>query len=312
LGLLKLLPPERFVIRHEHAKELVMDLTEQVVLITGGSRGLGRAFAQALVAAGARVAITARGASGLHETAAQLSAAADQLIAIPADAVDPAAAPRVVAETEQRLGPITLLINNAGQFRAFGRIGDIDPLEWWGEVEVNLKGPLVYANAVLPGMRARRQGRIINVASDAALEALPLLSAYVVSKTALVRLTENLAQETAEEGIKVFALDPGTVRTPMNQYVHDAPEIGKRAPWLQQRFRAMFAEGRDMPIERCVGLVLRLAAGGADALSGRYISVKDDLDALVKQFAAGAPENQRLLRVIGTAAFSGVPTARDL
>lgn len=118
-----------------------MNLTEQVVLITGGSRGLGRAFAQALVAAGARVAITARGASELHEIAAQLSSAADQVIAIPADVVDPEAAPRVVAETEQRLGPITLLINNAGQFRAFGRIGGMDPLEWWNEVEVNLKGP---------------------------------------------------------------------------------------------------------------------------------------------------------------------------
>src|SRR6476646_4707792 len=76
--------------------------------------------------------------------------------------------PGVVAETEQRLGPITLLINNAGQFRAFGRIGDVDPLEWWNEVEVNLKGPLLYAHAVLTSMRARRQGRIINVASIAA------------------------------------------------------------------------------------------------------------------------------------------------
>ena len=114
-----------------------MNLTEHVVLITGGSRGLGRAFAQALVAAGAHVAITARGASELHEIAAQLSSAADQVIAIPADVVDPEAAPRVVAETEQRLGPITSLINNAGQFRAFGRIGDLDPLEWWNEVEVN-------------------------------------------------------------------------------------------------------------------------------------------------------------------------------
>ena len=114
-----------------------MDLTGQVVLITGGSRGLGRAFAQALVAAGARVAITARSAPELHETAAQLSSAADQVIAIPADAIDPEAAPRVVATAEQRLGPITLLINNAGQFRAFGPIGVVNPSAWWNEVEVN-------------------------------------------------------------------------------------------------------------------------------------------------------------------------------
>ena len=133
---------------------------------------------------------------------------------------------------------------------------------------------------------------------------LPALSAYVVSKTALIRFSEALAQETAEDGIKVFAIHPGTVRTPMNDYVHDSPEIGKRAPRLQQWFRTLFAEGGDMPIERSVHLVLRLAAGDADALSGRYLTVEDDLDALVKQFAAGSSAEQRLLRLNGIAALS--------
>jgi len=97
-----------------------MDLRGQVVLITGGSRGLGRAFAQALLADDARVAITARSAPELHETAAQLSSATDQVVAIPADATDPGATPKVVATAEERLGPITLLIDNAGQSRAVG------------------------------------------------------------------------------------------------------------------------------------------------------------------------------------------------
>jgi NAD(P)-dependent dehydrogenase (short-subunit alcohol dehydrogenase family) len=281
-----------------------MDLTGQVILITGGSRGLGRAFAQALVAAGARVAITARSAPELHETAAQLSPAADQVIAIPADAVDPEAAPRVVATAEQRLGPITLLINNAGQFRAFGPIGVVNPSAWWNEVEVNLRGPLLYAHAVLPSMRARHRGRIINVASIAGVQAIPALSAYVVSKTALIRFSEALAQETVADGIQVFAIHPGTVRTPMNAYVHDSPEVAESAPHIQQWFRTLFAEGGDMPIERSVHLVLRLAAGDADALSGRYLSVEDDLDALVKQFAAGSSAEQRLLRLNGIAALS--------
>jgi NAD(P)-dependent dehydrogenase (short-subunit alcohol dehydrogenase family) len=133
-----------------------MDLTGQVVLITGGSRGLGRAFAHALLAAGARVAITGRTAPELHETAAQLSSTANQVLAIPADATDAQAAPQVVATVEQRLGPITLLINNAGQSRAFGPIGVVDAIAWWNEAEVNLRGPFLYANAVLPGMRTRR------------------------------------------------------------------------------------------------------------------------------------------------------------
>jgi NAD(P)-dependent dehydrogenase (short-subunit alcohol dehydrogenase family) len=135
-----------------------MDLTGQVALITGGSRGLGRAFAQALLSAGTRVAITGRSAAELHETAAQLSSAANQVLAIPADATDPQGAPRVVTTVEQSLGPITLLINNAGQARAFGPIGVVDPIAWWNEVEVNLRGPFLYANAVLPGMRRTPPG----------------------------------------------------------------------------------------------------------------------------------------------------------
>ena len=232
-----------------------MDLTGQVVLITGGSRGLGRAFAQALLAAGARVAIIDILAAELHETAAQLSSAANQVVAIRADVTDPQAAPQVVTTVEERLGPITLLINNAGQFRAFGPIGVVDPIAWWNEVEVNLRGPFLYANAVLPGMRRRHRGRIINLASRAGIQGIPTLSAYVTSKAAL--------------------------------------------------FRTVYAQELDTPIERPVYLALRLAAGDADALSGRYISVEDDLDALLKECSADPSADQRLLRVNGVPAFYG-------
>jgi len=282
-----------------------MDLTEQVALITGGSRGLGRAFAQALLTAGARVAITGRTAPELHETAAQLSSAANQVLAIPADTTDPKGAPQVVTTVEQRLGPITLLINNAGQFRAFGPIGVVDPNAWWNEVEVNLRGPFLYANAVLPGMRARHKGRIINLASMAGMQAIPALSAYGISKTAIIRFSEGLALDTVEDGIQVFAIHPGTVRTPMNDYVCDSPEVAKSAPGLQQWFQNLYAQGLDTPIERPVHLVLRLAAGEADALSGRYISVEDDLDALVKECAGESTADERMLRVNGVAAFYG-------
>jgi NAD(P)-dependent dehydrogenase (short-subunit alcohol dehydrogenase family) len=282
-----------------------MDLTGQVVLITGGSRGLGRAFAQALLAAGARVAIIDILAAELHETAAQLRSAANQVVAIRADVTDPQAAPQVVTTVEERLGPITLLINNAGQFRAFGPIGVVDPIAWWNEVEVNLRGPFLYANAVLPGMRRRHRGRIINLASRAGIQGIPTLSAYVTSKAALIRFSEALALETVEDGIQVFAIHPGTLRTPMNDYVHDSPEVAKSAPQVQQRFRTVYAQELDTPIERPVHLVLRLAAGDADALSGRYISVDDDLDALPKECSADPSADQRLLRVNGVPAFYG-------
>jgi len=224
---------------------------------------------------------------------------------IPADTTDPKGAPQVVTTVEQRLGPITLLINNAGQYRAFGPIGVVDPNAWWNEVEVNLRGPFLYANAVLPGMRARHKGRIINLASMAGMQAIPALSAYGISKTAIIRFSEGLALDTVEDGIQVFAIHPGTVRTPMNDYVCDSPEVAKSAPGLQQWFQNLYAQGLDTPIERPVHLVLRLAAGEADALSGRYISVEDDLDALVKECAGESAADERMLRVNGVAAFYG-------
>jgi NAD(P)-dependent dehydrogenase (short-subunit alcohol dehydrogenase family) len=281
------------------------DLTGEVVLITGGSRGLGKAFAQALVATGARIAITGRSASELNETAAQLSSGSNQVLAVPADVTNPEAAPQVVARVEQSLGPISILINNAGQFRAFGPIGIIDPAAWWNEVEVNLRGPFLYANAVLPGMRTLHKGKIINLASAAGIAGMPGLSSHVISKTALIRFTEVLALDTVEDGVRVFAIHPGTVRTPMNEYVKDSPEVAKSAPGLQEWFRALFAQGLDTPIDRCVQLVLRLAAGDGDTLSGRYISVEDDLDALVKQCAGEQSAEERLLRLKGVAAFYG-------
>ena len=122
-------------------------------------------------------------------------------------------------------------------------------------------------------------------------------------KNAIRELLGFMAQETAGDGIQVFAIHPGSVRTPMNDYVHDSPEVTERAPQIQQWFRTLYSERRDTPIERSVDLVLRLAAGDADALSGRYLSVEDDLDALVKQFAA-EPSEHRMLRLLGIAAIS--------
>jgi NAD(P)-dependent dehydrogenase (short-subunit alcohol dehydrogenase family) len=274
-----------------------MSLKEQVVLITGGSRGLGKAFTQALAAAGARVAITARSEEELKATAKEIADAGGQVVAIPADVTDDAA--RVISKVEQTFGPITLLVNNAGRLRALGVVGKVDPASWWQEIETNLRGPFLCCHAVLPGMRSRRNGRIINIASGAGLQGNPTTSAYGVSKTALIRFSETLALETAHEGIKVFAVHPGTVRTPMTSYAHDAAEVTQRAPEVQQWFRQLFAEGADTPIERSVDLILRLAAGEGDSLSGCYIDVEDDLEILVKEHSSQDEADHRMLRLKG-------------
>jgi NAD(P)-dependent dehydrogenase (short-subunit alcohol dehydrogenase family) len=256
-------------------------LTGQVALITGGGRGLGRAFALALAQAGARVAVTARTLSELDETVRQVEQSGGQALAIPADVTDRQAMAALVNTVSAAWGPVDLLINNAGIVSPLGPLWEIDPDEWWRSMEINLRSVLLCSAAVLPGMVARRRGRIINVASGAARGPIPYGSAYVTAKTAMVRLTENLATETKEHDIAVFAIDPGTVRTAMTEYLYESAAGRKFTPWFQTLFR----EKRDVPADLSVQLILRLATGEADALSGRLVGIRDDLDQMVHQAA---------------------------
>ena len=146
-------------------------------------------------------------------------------------------------------------------------------------------------------MIARRRGRIINIVSAAGLQAIETVSAYGISKTALIRFTETLAAETQPYGIAVLAAHPGTVRTPMSEYAATSPQIQERAPLVQQWFQQLFAEGGDTPMEQAVAFVLAVASGRADALSGCYLSVDDDLDALVGQAEAIQHEARLTLRL---------------
>jgi NAD(P)-dependent dehydrogenase (short-subunit alcohol dehydrogenase family) len=270
---------------------------DQVVLITGGGRGLGRAFAVALAQAGAQVAVTARSEAELAETVELIRHAGGRALALPADVTDRHAVAGVVAAAESQLGPIDVLINGAGSFQALGNAAQVDPDEWWREVEINLRGPFLCARAVLPGMISRRRGRIINIVSAAGLQAIETVSAYGVSKTALIRFTETLAAETRPYGIAVLAAHPGTVRTPMSEYAATSPQIQERAPLVQQWFQQLFAEGGDTPMEKAVAFVLAVASGRADALSGCYLSVDDDLEALVGQAEAIQGEARLTLRL---------------
>jgi NAD(P)-dependent dehydrogenase (short-subunit alcohol dehydrogenase family) len=256
-------------------------LRGQVALITGGGRGLGRAYAIALAKAGAAVVVTARTEQEIQAVQREIEQHEGHALAITADVTDKNALVQLVATVEQQLGAVDLLVNNAGVLRAIGRVTDVDADEWWREVEINVRGPFLCSQAVLPSMIARKRGRIINVASVGGLFAIDCFSAYCLSKTALVRFSESLALENKAHGIVVFAIHPGNVRTAMTEYLHDAEVVAQRAPWMQQGWQRRFAEKKDTPMERSVALVLQLAAGQADALSGRYIDAEDDLAELL-------------------------------
>jgi len=273
--------------------DIQQPLAGQVAIITGSGRGLGRAFAIALAGAGAAVAVVARSAEQVAETVTQISAAGGRAIGFPADVSDRQAVAQMVSTVTQQLGPVDLLINNAGIVSPLGPLWECDSDEWWRSVEINLRSVLLCSHAVLPGMVACRRGRIINIASGAGTVAIPYGSAYVTSKTAMIRLTETLALETQAYGLAIFAIHPGTVRTAMTEYLAESAPGAKWLPWM----KTVFDEGKDVPVEPTLELVLRLATGEADRLSGRFIGFNDNLTELVARADEIQQEHRYVLRL---------------
>lgn len=266
------------------------DLEGRVAVVTGAGRGIGRAVALSLAQAGAKVAALARTQSEIEETAALIMRTGGaQAFAV--DVTDTSGVRRVIEEIEAALGPVDVLVNNAGQLGRIGPFVESDPGEWWRVLDVNVRGPMLCTRAVLPGMMARGHGRIVNIASG--LLPHPYLSAYVTSKTALVRFSETLAAETRPRGVRVFAIGPGTTRTAMSEHSLTSEEGRRWIPW----FGRIFTEKLDVPMERPVRLVVDLASGRADALSGRYVTVFDDLDALLLRATEIEREGLYSLRV---------------
>jgi NAD(P)-dependent dehydrogenase (short-subunit alcohol dehydrogenase family) len=255
------------------------DLQRQVAIVTGGGRGLGRVMAQSLARAGAAVAVVARSTDQIEETARLINEAGGRAIAFTADVTSIIDTQRMVQEVERRLGPVDILVNNAGHAGVPGPIWETEADDWWQTFEVNVRGVFLCAKAVLPGMVQRRDGKIINVASQAGTLTIPYATPYCASKAALIRFTDCLAADTREYGIAVFAIHPGTVHTDMTTYLRESEEGKKWLPWFQK----LFDDHQDEPIERAGELVVLLASGQADALAGRMLYASDDVLGLVHQ-----------------------------
>lgn len=250
------------------------DRLEGAALVTGASMGIGRAIAADLARRGMRVAVSARGATELEDAAAAIPA-----LAVPGDVTVAGDARRMVAAAESELGPLELLVNNAG-INSFGSLHGSDPDRSWQTIEVSLRGSLLVSHAAIAGMLARGRGRIVNVCSNAALRAGG--GAYGVAKAALIRFTDTLAAEVEAGGVRVFGVSPGTVRTRMTSG-HPELEAMPASSWF--------------PVERIAELVAALAGGGADALSGRFIHVTDDLERLIAESERVRDEDLYQLRL---------------
>ena len=226
--------------------------------MTGGGRGIGADVARELTAAGARVAVTAR-------TRKQVEAVARELggLAIAGDVTVQDQVEAMVDEVESKLGPIDLLVNNAGIAFWEERAWEAEPAEWWRVFEVNVLGVYLCCRAVIPSMLERGRGRIVNTGSGAAYLPGQTTTAYGASKAALYRLGEGLAKQLEPYGIPVFTISPGLVKTAMTE-----ERFSDDAPWT--------------PAELAPRLVRVLASGRADGLAGRYIHAEhDDIEDLI-------------------------------
>lgn len=198
----------------------------RTVLVTGASRGLGRALAGAFAGAGWRLVLCARGAGPLAELAGELEDGGASVEWAAADVTDERAIGTLVRRAEERFGGLDVLVNNASLLGSRATL-TAQPLEEWRAVlDVNLTGALILIRAVLPGMRARGWGSIINVSSGVGDQPRAEWGAYAVSKWALEGLTWNLALEEKQAGIRANVVDPGRMRTRMRRsaYPEEDPE----------------------------------------------------------------------------------------
>jgi 3-oxoacyl-[acyl-carrier protein] reductase len=199
-------------------------LEGKVALVTGASRGIGLAIARTLGRMGAKLALCARDAAKLEIAAAELKGTGSTVIAVPADVSRAGDISALVEKTQQSLGPIEILVNNAG-IGYFAPVQEVSEAKWDAVLDTNLKAVFLLGKAVAPGMMRRRSGDIVNIASLAGKNTFPGGAIYCASKWGLLGLTGSMAEDLRPYGIRVSAVCPGTVATDFSP--HSGKDPGK-------------------------------------------------------------------------------------
>lgn len=240
-----------------------IDLTGKTAIVTGASKGIGRAMSAALAAAGANVMLTSRKQEALDQAAAGMNGAGDRVATYAANAGDPEQAQACVAATVERFGGLDILINNAATNPYAGPILDVDLPRWDKTFQVNVRGPLVWIQAAYSAGMRESGGSVINVASIGGIRNSGFIGVYNVTKAALIHLTKSLAAELGPQ-IRVNAIAPGLVKTDFARALWESggDEIGQALPL-----------GRLGVPEDIAGAALFLASDMATWLTGHTLVV---------------------------------------
>jgi 3-oxoacyl-[acyl-carrier protein] reductase len=281
-------------------------LAGRVAVVTGGSRGIGLAIARALGGEGAKVAIASRTQKEIDFASMVLKSEGIEVVGRTTDVARYVDVKALVDDVERRWGSIDILVNNAGVNGAIGRLDECDTAEWKLAFEVNVFGTMHACRAVIPGMRARRRGKIVNLAGGGVggPGVAPRVSAYAASKAAVVQFTESLARELVDEGIQVNAISPGAVVTQMTaDVVAVGPErLGKE---LYERTVKQRESGGESP-DLAAKLVVWLASDASGALTGKMLSAKWDKVEAIDAASANKSSLFALRRIDGVL-FAEVP-----
>ena len=242
-------------------------------IITGANQGLGLEIARAFLREGANILICARERAKLENAREHLQGFAkgkQQVIAEVADVAKPADGERIVERAIKEFGTVQVLVNNAGIYGPKGTIDEVDWNEWVRAVDINLMGSVLMVRHLLPHMKSRGYGKIVQISGGGATNPLPRISAYAASKAAIIRYAETLAEEMREFRIDVNAIAPGALNTRLLDEVLEAgpQKVGKQ---FYERAVKQKKEG-GAPLDRGADLCVFLASSESDGISGKLLS----------------------------------------
>ncbi len=250
------------------------ELKGQVALVTGASRGIGKATALTLARQGADIVLVARSAEALQTVSEEIEALGRKALVVPTDVSDLSQVFAMAEKVRETFGHVEILVNNAAILGPIEHVYRVDPREWIQTIEINLIGAFNVTHSILPSMVFQQYGRIVNISSGASVRARKGWSAYAASKAALNQFSRVLALEVAEFNILVNVIYPGVVATQMQEELRNTPP--EKWDMEQARlFQSLHEEGKLLPPEEPAKLIAWLVGPEGAGVNGAILDIRN-------------------------------------